>query len=187
MMAMASMVAGLMGGMAAEQLSRPVDQDLLGCGVGGLAVGSFDEFAGLEAGSGADERDEVGCVHGAPAVLGGFDELERHREAGRLRAGPFGDLRAVPYGGEGGLDRVRGAQMDPVLGGDRIGRAARWFPWWKLLFRAALLRTTRARFRARSSPVTYAAGSRRTPSTVSALCNFRIPPGCSIRSPVPAG
>ena len=40
---------------------------------------------------------------------------------------------------------------------DRIGRAARWFPWWKLLFRAALLRTTRARFRARSSPVTYAA------------------------------
>jgi len=25
-----------------EQLSRPVDQDLLGCGVGGLTVGSFD-------------------------------------------------------------------------------------------------------------------------------------------------
>ena len=27
---------------AGEQLSRPVDQDLLGCGVGGLTVGSFD-------------------------------------------------------------------------------------------------------------------------------------------------
>ena len=27
---------------ACEQLSRPVDQDLLGCGVGGLTVGSFD-------------------------------------------------------------------------------------------------------------------------------------------------
>ena len=25
-----------------EQLSRPVDRDLLGCGVGGLTVGSFD-------------------------------------------------------------------------------------------------------------------------------------------------
>ena len=49
-----------------EQLSRPVDQDLLGCGVDGLAVGSFDELAGFEAGSGADEGDEVGWVHGAP-------------------------------------------------------------------------------------------------------------------------
>ena len=75
------------------------------CGVDGLAVGSFDELAGLEASPGPDERDEVGCVDRPPAVLGGFDELERHREAGRLRAGPFGDLRAVPYGGEGGLDR----------------------------------------------------------------------------------
>ena len=39
----------------------------------------------------------------------------------------------------------------------RIGRAARCPPWWEILFRAALLRTTRAPFGARSSPVTYAA------------------------------
>ncbi len=39
------------------------------------------------------------------------------------------------------------------------------------LFRGAPLRTTRAPFNARGSPVTYAAlGSRRTPSTTSALC-----------------
>jgi hypothetical protein len=40
--------------------------------------GSFDEFAGLEDGAGADECDEVGCVHCSPASLGGLDELERH-------------------------------------------------------------------------------------------------------------
>ena len=111
-----------------EQLSRPVDQDLLGCGVDGLTVGSFDEFAGLEAGSGADEGDEVGCVHGAPAVLGGLDELECHREPGGARTRALGDLRAMPDCGEGRFDRVRGAQVNPMLGGDRIGRAARWFP-----------------------------------------------------------
>jgi hypothetical protein len=40
-----------------------VDEDRLS-GVGlGVFVGSFDEFAGLEAGAGPDERDEVrvGC------------------------------------------------------------------------------------------------------------------------------
>jgi hypothetical protein len=58
----------------------------------------------------------VGCVHGAPAVLGGEDELERHRQSGGARAGTPGDLRAVPDGGEGRLDRVGGAQVDPVLG-----------------------------------------------------------------------
>jgi hypothetical protein len=36
-----------------------------------------------EAGSGADEGDEVGRVHRTPPGLGGFDELERHRQAGR--------------------------------------------------------------------------------------------------------
>ena len=63
-----------------EQLSIPVDEDRLG-GVG-LAVfgGSFDELAGLEAGAGPDERDEVRAVDRAPAVLGGLDELERHRQ-----------------------------------------------------------------------------------------------------------
>ena len=89
-----------------EQLSRPVDQDLLGCGVDGLAVGSFDELAGFEAGSGADEGDEVGCVHRPPAVLGGFDELERHRQASGSRTRALGDLGAVPDGREGRLGFV---------------------------------------------------------------------------------
>ena len=53
-----------------EQLSIPVDQDRLG-GFGlGLLAGSFDEFAVDEGRSGADQGDEVGCVDGAPAVLG---------------------------------------------------------------------------------------------------------------------
>ena len=34
--------SGVLNVAADEQLSRPVDQDLLGCGVGGLTVGSFD-------------------------------------------------------------------------------------------------------------------------------------------------
>lgn len=45
-------------------------------------VGSFDESAVLELRAGSDEGDEVGCVHGAPAGLGGLDEFERHRDAG---------------------------------------------------------------------------------------------------------
>jgi hypothetical protein len=33
--------------------------------------------------AGADKCDQVRGVHRAPAVLGGLDELERHREPGR--------------------------------------------------------------------------------------------------------
>jgi len=45
-----------------------VDEDLLsGLGLV-VVVGSFNEFAGLEAGAGTDERDEVWGVHGAPAA-----------------------------------------------------------------------------------------------------------------------
>ena len=65
-----------------EQSSRPVDEDLLG-GFGlGVVVGSFDELAVDERGAGADERDQVRGVDRAPAVLGGLDELERHRQPG---------------------------------------------------------------------------------------------------------
>ena len=45
-------------------------------------VGSFDELAVDERGAGADERDQVWGVDRAPAVLGGLDELERHRQSG---------------------------------------------------------------------------------------------------------
>lgn len=34
-----------------------------------LVVGSFDEFAFLELGAGSDERYQVRCVDGAPALL----------------------------------------------------------------------------------------------------------------------
>ena len=63
-----------------EQLSRPVDEDLLG-GFGlGVFGGSFDELAGLEVDAGPDERDEVRGVDRAPAVLGGLDVVEHHRQ-----------------------------------------------------------------------------------------------------------
>jgi len=54
-----------------------------------VVVGSFDEFAVDEGGAGADERDEVWSVDRAPAVLGGLDELERHRQPCR----PLAELR----------------------------------------------------------------------------------------------
>jgi hypothetical protein len=66
-----------------EQLSIPVDEDLLG-GFGlWCFAGSFDELAALERRAGADERDQMRAVDRAPAVLGGLDELERHRQPGR--------------------------------------------------------------------------------------------------------
>ncbi len=39
-----------------EQSSRPVDEDLLGGFGVGVGVGSFDEAAGVESGSGSDEQ-----------------------------------------------------------------------------------------------------------------------------------
>src|SRR5215813_11863329 len=83
----------------------------------GILAGPFDELAVDEGCSGADQGDQVGCVDGTPAVLGGFDELERHGQARCPRAGALGDLGAVAHGGEGGLDRVGGPQVHPVLGG----------------------------------------------------------------------
>ena len=68
--------------------------------------GAFDELATLEGGAGADERDEVGCVDGAPAFLGGVDQLECHGDPGGLGAGRLGDLGPVPDRGEGRLDGV---------------------------------------------------------------------------------
>ena len=49
------------------------------------------------------------------------DAAEARAEAGGRQASRDDDLAAVadslyPHGGEGGLDRVGGAQMDPVLG-----------------------------------------------------------------------
>jgi hypothetical protein len=55
--------------LIAELLSRPVDHDRLG-GFGlCVLTGPFDEFSVDECRSGADQGDEVGGVHGAPAIL----------------------------------------------------------------------------------------------------------------------
>jgi hypothetical protein len=77
------------------------------------ALGAFDEVAAFEAGSGPDEGNEMGCVHGSPAALGRLDQLEDHSQGGGSGAGAFGDLRPQANGGEGRLDRIRRAQMDP--------------------------------------------------------------------------
>ena len=46
-----------------------------------LRIGvAFEELPALEAGSGADQGDQVGCVHGAPTVLGSLDQRERRRD-----------------------------------------------------------------------------------------------------------
>jgi len=70
-----------------------------------VVVGPFYELAVDERGASSDERHEMWAVDCAPAVLGGLDELERHGQARRPRAGAAGDFRAVSDGGEGGLDR----------------------------------------------------------------------------------
>ncbi len=67
-----------------------MDEDCLGAsGIGcsvawvevgeGLLVRSFDELVAGEDGAGADEGDKVRSVDGAPAGLGGLDQLECHR------------------------------------------------------------------------------------------------------------
>jgi hypothetical protein len=85
-------------------------------GSGCVNLGAFDQLAAFEAGSGADEGDRVGRVHGPPPLLGGLDEFEDHREGGSAGAGAAGDLGPKPDRGEGGLDGVCRAQVDPVLG-----------------------------------------------------------------------
>ncbi len=63
-----------------------------------------------------------GALTARPAVLSCLDQLERHRQTGRARAGTFGDFGAVPDGGERRLDRIRGAQVHPMLGpGVQVG------------------------------------------------------------------
>lgn len=85
-------------------------------------VGSFDELAAFAHRAGPDERDQVRGVDRALTRLCGLDELERHGHARGPRARTAGDLGPVSDGGEGRLDGVRGAQVDPVLGGVVVER-----------------------------------------------------------------
>ena len=84
-----------------ELLSRPVDQDRLGGFRFGVLAGPFGQFPVHEGRSSAHQRDEVGCVDGAPAVLRRLDQLERHGQPGGPRPGTLGDLGPVPDRGEG--------------------------------------------------------------------------------------
>lgn len=63
----------------------------------------------------ADERDEMRCVHGKLAGLRGLDEFEGHGHAGGGGAGAFGDPLPKSHSGEGRLDRVCRAQVDPMF------------------------------------------------------------------------
>lgn len=74
--------------------------------------GAFDEPTAFEAGTRPDEGDEVGCVHGSPSLLGGFEELDAHGQGGGAGAGLVGDLGSQADRGEGGLNRVGGPQVD---------------------------------------------------------------------------
>ena len=57
-----------------------------------MFIGSFNELAGLEAGTGPNKRDEVGRVRGAPAGLRGLDEFKHLRQARGSRAETPRDL-----------------------------------------------------------------------------------------------
>jgi DNA-binding NarL/FixJ family response regulator len=55
--------------VGSEQLSIPVDQDRLLCGLlrGRFIVGAFNEFAVLESSAGTDQRDQMRGIDGTPA------------------------------------------------------------------------------------------------------------------------
>ncbi len=91
-----------------EQLSIPVAEESWSGGLGRrhvrvvLVIGSlaFDELAPSRRLLRLGRGPRGGGVDGAPAVLGGLDQLERHRGAGDLRARSLGDLGPVPDGGK---------------------------------------------------------------------------------------
>jgi hypothetical protein len=71
---------------------------------GSWVAGPLDELAVDERCACADERDQVRGIDHAPPALGGLDQLERHRQPGRLRPVALGDLGPEPDRGEGRLD-----------------------------------------------------------------------------------
>ena len=67
-----------------------------------------------------DTLNELGqlvvAIEPPPAFLRRIDELEHHGERRLVRQAALRADRAVPHGGEGALDRVRGPQVFPVFG-----------------------------------------------------------------------
>src|SRR5438067_13307059 len=56
------------------------------------------------------------------AFLRRIDQLEHHRERRLVREAALRADRAVPHGGKGALDRVRGPEVFPVFGGEIVER-----------------------------------------------------------------
>ena len=59
----------------------------------------------------------VVSIEAAPTSLRRFDELEGHRERGAVRQAALRTARTVAHGCERAFNRVRRAQVLPVLGG----------------------------------------------------------------------
>jgi len=62
-----------------------------------LVLGSFHELAVDERRAGADERHKVRAVHGAPAVLGGLDQLVGHGQPRGPRPSTLSGARTRPW------------------------------------------------------------------------------------------
>jgi len=71
----------------------------------------------LEFDASDDLRQLVFALQAAPGFGGGVDELEDHELGGPRRQRSFRPHGSMTHGGEHALDRVRGAQVIPVLGG----------------------------------------------------------------------
>lgn len=76
------------------------------------AVGACDAFDDL--------RQLVRVLQAAPRLRGGLNELEDHELRHLLRQGALGPDRPMSDGGEDALDRIAGAQVVPVLGGEGV-------------------------------------------------------------------
>jgi hypothetical protein len=82
----------------------------------GASLGRSTSPALLEPHPGAHQRHQVRTVDRPPPLLGRLQQLEHHRQPGVLAAGPLGDPGSGPHRREGRLDRIRGPEMDPMLG-----------------------------------------------------------------------
>lgn len=73
-----------------QSSSISADQDhLSGRLVRGLLLAAFDEFAVFELRAGSDERDQVRCIHRAPAGLCGLDSLKAIATPAAREPGPL--------------------------------------------------------------------------------------------------
>src|SRR3954468_15153230 len=87
-----------------------------GSGGSGLSF-SADVFDPIGERDTADHlRQVVVTIEPSPALLGGFGQLEDHGERGLVRQAALRPHRAMADRRERALDRVRGAQVFPVLG-----------------------------------------------------------------------